>query len=97
VERSARYVKWVNQCFFMKWTEDDRTKLEAESILKLKFFNAYDKVDLEFCFFTKEGRVEIWCDELKTLGEVFQDLVEYVGAKELNSELCFPKEKEKLK
>jgi hypothetical protein len=33
---------------------------------------------------------------LKVLGQVFQDLVEYVGVSELDSELWFPKEKSKL-
>lgn len=26
VERNARYIKWISQCFFMKWTEEEKTK-----------------------------------------------------------------------
>ena len=42
-------------------------------------------------FSQKDGKVEIFCDDLKTLGNITQDFVEYVGAKELDSELWFPK------
>ena len=63
----------------------------------MRFHNAYESIDLEFIFFPKDGKVEIWCDSLKTLGDIFQDFIEYVGGKELDSELWFSKEKDKLK
>ena len=73
-------------------------KLETASPLKLTFHNAYEAMDLELIFFPKEGKVELWCDCLKTLGDIFQDFIEYVDGKELNSELWFPADdKEKLK
>lgn len=97
VERNARYVKWICQCFFMRWTEDDKNKLESSNPLKVRFNNAYESIDLEFIFFPKDGKVEIWCDSLKILGDIFQDFIEYVGGKELDSELWFSKEKDKLK
>lgn len=62
----------------------------------MKYYNSYDKVGLEFIFTPKESTVEVLCDCLKTLGEVFQDLVEYIGANDLDSVLWFPKEKPKL-
>jgi hypothetical protein len=36
-------------------------------------------VALEFNFYPKDSKVEIHCNCLRTLGEVFQDLVEYIG------------------
>lgn len=75
VERSARYVKWISQCFFIKWTEEEKGKAELATTLKLKFYNAYDKVALELHLLSKENRVEIYCDCLKTMGDIFQDLV----------------------
>ena len=97
VERNARYIKWISQGFFMKWTEEEKEDLESVNPLKLKFYNPYEKVVLQLLFKPKEGKVEIWCDCLKTLGEIFQDLMDYVGVTEMNSELWFPKEKDKLK
>jgi hypothetical protein len=75
VERNARYIKWIGQCFFNRWNEEEKAKLEALSPLKLRFTNAYESNDLEFIFLSKEGKVEIWCDSLKTLGEIFQDFI----------------------
>jgi hypothetical protein len=75
VERNARYVKWVSQCFFNRWNEEEKTKLEALSPLRIRFTNPYEKADLELAFFTKEGKVEIWCDSLKILGDIFQDFI----------------------
>lgn len=46
VERNARYVKWICQCFFMRWTEDDKNKLESSNPLKVRFNNAYESIDL---------------------------------------------------
>ena len=49
-------------------------------------------------FKSKEGKVEIKCESIDILGEIVQDLMEYVGAKELDSTFKFPtKEKERLK
>ena len=41
--------------------------------------------------------MEICCDCLKTMGDLVQDLVNYVGVKDRNSELIFPKEKENIR
>ena len=46
VERNARYIKWLSQCFFLNWDEEEKTKYENVPNLKLKFYNAYDKVGL---------------------------------------------------
>ncbi|MCB0369398.1 MAG: hypothetical protein KDD45_08090 [Bdellovibrionales bacterium] len=49
------------------------------NVLKLVFYNAYDKVTLKFTFAPKEAKVEIHSDCIKTLGNILQDLVEYIG------------------
>jgi len=46
VERNARYIKWLSQCFFLNWDEEEKVKYENGSNLRLKFYNSYDKVGL---------------------------------------------------
>ena len=41
VERNARYIKWISQGFFMRWTEEEKENLENVNPLKLKFYNPY--------------------------------------------------------
>lgn len=53
--------------------------------MKLRFTNFYEKKDMELVFAQNDGLVEIHCDCLKTLGDVFQDLVNYVGSKDVNT------------
>lgn len=66
--------------------------------LVVRFYNYYDDQELEFSFKSKEGKVEIRCDAIDVMGEIIQDLMEYVGMKELDSTLKFPpKDKERLK
>lgn len=84
-QRNARYIKWISQCFFMRWSEQEKVQLELAPSLRVKYYNSYDKINLELIFSPKEGRVQIWCDCIRTLGDVFQDLVQYMGVKELDS------------
>jgi hypothetical protein len=52
-ERNARYFKWMQQCFFLNIIEADRIKLEASSPLKMRFFNAYENIEMEIVFNSK--------------------------------------------
>ena len=90
VERNARYIKWMQECFFFDVTQDMVTKLEALPILCVRFYNYYDDQELEFSFKSKQGKVQIRCNSIDVLGEIVQDLMEYVGMKELDSVLKFP-------
>lgn len=65
--------------------------------MKVRFYNWYQQEEMELIFSQKQGLVEIHCDCLKTLGDIVQDLVNYVGLKDLNTELHFPQQKEKIK
>lgn len=65
--------------------------MELSSEMRVRFFNWYEDKEMEIIFFQKEGVVEIYCDCLKTMGEILQDLVNYVGLKNLNTDLFFPK------
>lgn len=56
-------------------------KMEALTVLSARFYNFYDDQHLEMVFKSKEGRVEIRCDSIEVLGEIVQDLMEYVGVK----------------
>jgi hypothetical protein len=58
--------------------------------LNVRFYNFYDDQELEMSFKSKEGKVEIKCDSIDIIGEIVQDLMEYVGAKELDSAFKFP-------
>jgi hypothetical protein len=42
---------------------------------------------MEIVFNQTNGTVQISCDCLQTMGDIFQDLVNYVGIKHLNSKL----------
>ena len=53
--------------------------------MNVRFYNWYIKEDLEIIFAQKEGWVEIRCDCLNIMGEIVQDLVNYVGVKNLNT------------
>lgn len=63
------------------------------SQMRYKFCNSYENKHMELIFSQKSGTVVILCDCLKTMGDIFQDLINYVGLKNLNSELVFPSEK----
>lgn len=55
--------------------------------MKLRFYNWYDDKEMEIIFNQLNGTVRINCECLKTMGEVFQDLINYIGIKHLNSDL----------
>lgn len=67
--------------------------MESLSVMKLRFNNFYERKDMELVFAPNDGYVEILCDCLKTMGDIVQDLVNYVGVKDLNTELYLPGEK----
>lgn len=81
MERNARYVKWMQECFFFDATPEEITALEAMTVMTVRFFNFYDNMEMEIVCKSKEGKLEIRCDSIEVLGEVIQDLMEYVGAK----------------
>lgn len=45
-ERNARYIKWICQCFFMRWTDEEKNQLELAPSLSVKYYNSYDKISL---------------------------------------------------
>lgn len=74
----------------MNLSPKDEERMEGLPEMKFKFSNWYDKKSMEIIFSQKNGTVFILCNCLKTMGEIFQDLINYVGLKHLNSELEFP-------
>ncbi len=63
--------------------------METLPVLKVMFYNHYDQQEMEIVFKSKEGKVQIRSDSLEVMGEIVQDLMEYVGGKELDSMLTF--------
>lgn len=57
VERNARYIKWMQECFFFDVDEQTVTKMEALPGLCVRFYNWYDDQELELNFKSKEGKV----------------------------------------
>ena len=53
IERNARYLKWVKECFFINISEKEEEKLEGLQVLKLRFFNWYQDEEMEMVFSQK--------------------------------------------
>ncbi len=88
----------MQECFYFNVDEATVTTMETSPVLKVMFYNYYDDQEMEIVFKSKEGKVEIRSDSLEVMGEMVQDLMEYVGGKELDSTLTFAiNEKQKLK
>ena len=46
IERNARYLKWLKQCFFINLSEKEEEKLENSPSFKVRFSNWYEKKEL---------------------------------------------------
>ena len=46
IERNARYLKWIKQCFFVNLPEKEEERLESSTTFRVRFYNWYENKEL---------------------------------------------------